>query len=198
MIATPGQAVPPFATTTSQAPPLKIPDSFTEATLANELSQRLGGRSADSGPLLVSRHIPGQVIWVDAGSDVMVHLDSVKTHIADGLLLVSVDFECDQTGRTPLIAAFGMNHGADAAGLFMTTDEYPRGNGLLAARWGRIYQNALWAALTGLVSDHASERKLFPLALTCSNATLQLRSGAPLNAQQLASASRPTTPGIKG
>ena len=188
-----GPTVSPSATAVSQPPPLKIPDSYTEATLATELGQRLAGRSADTAPTLASRHIAGQVIWVDAGNEVVVHLDSLKTHIADGLLLVSVDFECDQTGRTPLIVAFGMNHGADAAGLFMTTDAYPRGNGLLASRWGAIYQNAVWAALTGLISDHASERKLFPLALICSNATLQLRSGAPLNAQQLATASASTS-----
>lgn len=190
-----GITVPPFATTVSQPPPLKIPDSFTEAMLATELGQRLAGRSAETGPVLSTRHIPGQVIWVDAGSEVMVYLNSTKTHIGDGLLLVSVDFECDQTGRTPLIAAFGMNRGSDAAGLFCTTDELPRGNGLLAARWGRIYQDAVWAALTSLISDHAAERKLFPRALICANSTLTLRSGTPLNASQLIS---PNSPGITG
>lgn len=193
-----GQSVPPsFVIITSQPPPLKIPDSFTEATLAAELAQRLAGTSADHGAVLTTRRVTGQVIWVDAGSEVLVHLDSTAAHLADGLLLVSVDFECDQTGRTPLVAAFGMNHGADAAGLFCTTDELPRGNGILASRWGRIFQDALWAALTGLISDHANERKLFPLALISSKGTLQLRSGAPLNAQQLVSASKISPAGNK-
>jgi hypothetical protein len=190
-----GQSVSPFATAVTPPPPLKIPDVFTEATLATELGQRLTGRSADTGAAVTSRHIAGQVIWLDAGSEVMVHLDSTKTHIGDGQLLVSVDFECDQTGRTPLIAAFGMNRGSDAAGLFCTTDALPRGNGLLAARWGRIYQDALWAALTSLIADHAAERKLFPLALICANSTLRLASGPPLNARQLAVASPNLPPG---
>lgn len=169
----------------SQPPPLRIPDAYTEITLAAELAQRLRGRSADNRPTLTTR-VPTQVIWVDAGSEVMVHLDSIKTSIADGLLLVSTDFECDQTGRTPLIAAIAMNKGADAAGLFAATDELPRGNGLLAARWGVIYQEALWAALTSVVSDHAAERKLFPLALICSGGLVHLRSGPPLVASRLA------------
>ena len=177
-----GSVVPPFSTTVSQAPALLIPDSFTETALAAELGKRLAGTPAETAPALSTRRITGQVIWVDAGSEVMLHLDSTKVHIADGLLVVSVDFDCDQTGRTPLIAAFGMNKGADAAGLFSTTDELPRGNGLLAARWGRIYQDAIWAALTGLLSDHAAERKLFPLALVCAKSTLTLHSGPALNA----------------
>ena len=172
------------ATTGSQPPPLQIPDSFTDVALAAELGQRLTGRSADTGSVLSTRKIPGQVIWVDSGSEVMVYLTSIRTSIADGLLLVSTDFECDQTGRTPLIAAFAMNKGIDAAGLFATTDELPRGNGILAARWGAIYQNAVWAALTSLIADHAAERKLFPLALICSGNVLRLRSGPPIIASQ--------------
>lgn len=183
--------MPLSSTEGSQPPPLKIPDSFTEAALASELSQRLAGSPAAGSAALTTRQIPGQVIWVDAGSEVLVHLNSTQTHIGDGLLLVSVDFECDQTGRTPLVAAFAMNRDLDAAGLFSATDELPRGNGLLAARWGRIYQDAVWAALTGLVSDHAAERKLSALALICTKGTLTLRSGAPLNASQLASAGTP-------
>jgi len=175
-----------LAATVSQQPPLQIPDSFTDVALAAELGKRLAGRPADSGPALSTRNIPGQVIWIDAGSEVLVHLDSLKTSIADGLLLVSTDLECDQTGRTPLIAAFAMNKGADAAGLFAATDELPRGNGLLAARWGVIYQQAVWASLTSLISDHATERKLSPLALICSSGQLHLRSGPALNAPQLA------------
>ncbi|HXA51896.1 MAG TPA: hypothetical protein VNV86_16385 [Candidatus Acidoferrum sp.] len=172
------------ATTVPQPPPLQIPDSFTDVALAAELAQRLAGRAADTGPVLSTRKIPGQVIWVDAGSEIMVYLNSTKTSIADGLLLVSTDFECDQTGRTPLIAAFAMNKGVDSAGLFATTDEFPRGNGILAARWGAIYQNAVWAALTSLVADHAAERKLFPLALVCTANVLHLRSGPRLDASQ--------------
>ncbi len=184
--------LPPFditavAATTPEPPPLQIPDSFTNVTLAAELGERLAGRPVVTGPVLTTRKIPGQVIWVDAGSEVMIHLDSIQTNIVNGMLVVSTDFECDQTGRTPLIAALAMNQGKDAAGLFATTDELPRGNGLLAARWGAIYQNALWAALTGLISDHAAERKLFPLALVCIDGQLLLRSGPPLNASQLAS-----------
>jgi hypothetical protein len=165
-------------------PPLLIPDTFTDAALAAELAQRLAGRAADTGSVLSTRKIPGQVIWVDAGSEVMVYLSSIKISIGDGLLLVSTDFECDQTGRTPLIAAFSMNKGVDSAGLFATTDEFPRGNGLLAARWGTIYQNAVWAALTSLVADHAAERKLYPLALICTANVLRLRSGPPLDVSQ--------------
>jgi hypothetical protein len=174
-----------------QPPPLQIPDSFTEATLATELAHRLVGRAASQTPVLSTARFPSKVIWEDAGSEVLVHLDSVQTKLADGLLLVSADFECDQTGRTPLVAVFALTNGADAAGLFATTDELPRGNGLLAARWGIIFQDAVWAALTSLISDHAAERKLFPLALISTGGQLNLRSGPPITATQFISTSGP-------
>jgi hypothetical protein len=153
---------------------------FNDVALAAELGRRLAGKPEGSGNAFSTGRFPGAVVWVDAGSEVAVYLDSAKTKIADGLLLVSVDFECDQTGRTPLVVALAMNKGIDSAGLFATTDELPRGNGLLAARWGKIFQEAVWAALTSLLSDHAAERRLSPLALTVVNGQLQLHSGNPI------------------
>jgi hypothetical protein len=171
----------------SEPPPLQIPESFTEATLAPELAHRLVGRVASPTPAFTPSRFPPKAIWVDTGSEVLLHLDSVQAKLADGLLLVSVDFECDQTGRTPLVASFALTTGADAAGLFATTDELPRGNGLLASRWGKIFQDTVWAALTSLISDHAAERKLFPLGLIASGSQLNLHSGPPLTASQFIS-----------
>ena len=170
----------------SGPPPLQIPDLFTSALLNAALRSRLAGRPATPGSTLPGAADLTQVVWVDAGSEVLVHLDSIQTSISAGMLLISVDFECDQIGRAALVAVFAMNSGTDAAGLFAATDELPRGNGLLAARWGKIFQNAIWAALTGLVSDHAAERKLAPLGLVATANGLTLHSGPALDVRQFA------------
>jgi len=52
---------------------------------------------------------PAPVIWVDGGDEVLVHLESVQAKMLDGgVLLVSVDLETDQTGRTPLIVRLAL------------------------------------------------------------------------------------------
>jgi hypothetical protein len=109
-----------------------------------------------------------------------VHLDGTKADTVGNCVLISIDLETDQTGRTPLVVAFALGS-SEAAGLVVATDELPRGNPVLAARWGSTTQAAAWSALLSLASDHASERGLTPRAMTVVNGKLQVAAGAPLS-----------------
>jgi hypothetical protein len=120
------------------------------------------------------------VIWVDRGDEVLVHLDSISIRISVGVLLVSVDLETDQTGRTPLVVTLALGVPGDPAGLVAVTDELPRGNGLLAARWGQTLQQAVWASLLQVAGDHAAERGLHPLGITASESFITLLAGPAL------------------
>ena len=131
-------------------------DRVGEAALAQELRVRLAGAPADGSAVTTTS--AAQVIWVDAGDEVLVDLDSIQVRILNRMIVVSVDLETDQTGRAPLIVPFALGGLRDQAGLIATTHELARGNRLLASRWGGILQSALWAALTGLAKDHADER----------------------------------------
>ena len=123
---------------------------------------------------------PAAVIWVDGGDEVLVHLESVQTKmIGGGLLLVSVDLETDQTGRTPLIVRLALAPSDQAAGLVAITDALPTGNGVLAARWGSVLQNAVWAALLGLAQDHATQSGLAPRTIGVTAGQFTLQPGAP-------------------
>jgi len=100
----------------------------------------------------------------------------------NGTLLVSIDLETDQTGRSPLIVALTLSADPkDPAGLVATTDEYPRGDGRLASRWGRPLQAAVWASLISLAQDHAAERSGAPQAITITPKGLTLQAGPPLS-----------------
>jgi hypothetical protein len=126
---------------------------------------------------------PAPVIWVDGGDEVLVHLESLQTKMLDGgVLLVSVDLETDQTGRTPLIVRLALPTSGQAAGLLAATDAYPTGNGLLASRWGAVLQNAVWAALLGLAQDQAAQSGLAPRGIGVTAGQLTLQPGAPLAA----------------
>jgi hypothetical protein len=145
------------------------------------LSARLGGSPADgSAPGTTAA---ASVIWVDQGDAVLVHLDSVAARFVGQTVLVSIDLESDQTGRTSMVTAFAL--GADAttgAGLVAVTEEYPRGNALLAARWGAVVRDAAWSALLQLANDHAAERSLAPAGLTLATGQLHLTAAPALKA----------------
>ena len=161
--------------------PLRYPDRYDDIGLAGEIGIRLAGRPADGSRLPVDPRTGGRVlkvIWVDAGDTVLVHLDSVQVKLLDQAIVASIDMECDQTGRVTMVCVFVTSTGSDPAGLVCVTDEVPRGNALMAARWGSQIQAALWSALLGLVDDYARERNLAPLALIASPGALQLSAGA--------------------
>jgi hypothetical protein len=160
--------------------PLQIPDNFNAASLARELRLRIAGRPADGS--LAATPAAGAVIWIDAGSEVLAHLDSIQTRMLKGTLLVSIDLETDQTGRSPLIVALHLSADPnDPAGLVATTDEYPRGDGQLASRWGRLLQAAVWASLLSLAQDHAAQRSGAPQAITITEGGLTMQAGPPLS-----------------
>ncbi len=155
----------------------KVPDNFGEAELPGALSVRLMGTPANGVPPSGPTAAPSAVIWVNGSNEVLVHLDSTQVRILDGMLLVSVDLETDQTGRTPLICSFALSNSADAAGLLATTDEYPRGDGLLASCWGQQLQQAVWSSILSLANDHADERALSPRGLVAIAGKFSLSAG---------------------
>jgi hypothetical protein len=153
-------------------------DRGDEAALAAELRARLVGTPADGSAAAPAATV-NQVIWVDAGDEVLVHLDSIKVRLLARAIVVSLDLETDQTGCAALIVTFSLGGARDQAGLVATTDELPHGNPLLAARWGRVVQSALWSALMGYVNDHAAERGKEPQAIHVTPGRIQLKLQAP-------------------
>jgi hypothetical protein len=148
-----------------------------EATLGAEIGRRLSGVSADGSTLPVGAgERLGRVVWTDRGDDVLVYLDSVRAKVLDRMLYVSIDLETDQTGRTPLICAFALGSATDPAGMVVVSDELPRGNGLLASRWGENVQAAVWNALLGMLSDFAKASSLSPAGFAALSGALVLRA----------------------
>jgi hypothetical protein len=161
-------------------PPYKIPDQLGETELTTQISVRLMGTTANGVPLSAGTPPPAKVIWVDHGNEVLVHLDSTTVRILDRMVLVSVDLETDQTGRTPLVCSFAVSGAGELGGLVATTDDLPRGHGGLASCWGQQLQSAVWSSLMGLANDHATERSLTPRALSASAGNISLNAGAAL------------------
>jgi hypothetical protein len=162
--------------TESPQPPA-IPDQIAGSAIANFLKIRLAGTPADGSTYVGNP--PTSVVWVNNGDEVLVHLTSITTQVVGQNILVSIDLETDQTGRTPLVVVFALGTD-DKAGLVVATDEFPRGNEMLATRWGAAVQTAAWSAMLSLANDHASERGLTPRGLAANNGQLQLIAGQTL------------------
>jgi hypothetical protein len=154
-----------------------VPSSFDPGELAGEIAARIAGGAADGSALPAAAAPPARVVWVDGGDEVLVHLDSTQVRIAGDALLVSVDLEADQTGRSPVVVALALGGRGGDAGLFAVTDEVPRGHPVLVNRWGRAMQDAVWASLLGLVGDHALERGRWPDGFFPEAGRLHLNAG---------------------
>lgn len=166
------RGIPPSSET--ETPTHAIPSQIAGPAVAQFLKARMTGTPSDGSAFTGSP--PAKVVWVDAGDEVLVHLDSLKTQVSGQSVVVSLDLETDQTGRTPIVVVFALG-ADDQAGLVAATDEYPRGDGALVARWGGAVQAAAWSALLSLATDHAGERGLVPRGLAIAGGQLSVTSG---------------------
>lgn len=95
----------------------------------------------------------GPVIWVEDGSEVIVHTDSLGAVFQDGYALFTIDMECDQVGRAPMVLAFYLGPKEELTNLVATTEEAPSGHPGIVGRWSEAMQDALWLGLLDLTID---------------------------------------------
>lgn len=152
-------------------------DTLDEGGLRALMQRALAG-NADPGPASAARD--RTVVWDDSGDQALVHLDSIVVKFLPNSLVVSVDLETEQTGRAPLIVVLAFGTDRDPAGLVATTDALARGNAMLAARWGRVLQETIWAALIGVARAHADERSKVPLSLHIVKGRMRFGAAEPV------------------
>ncbi|HEX5354828.1 MAG TPA: hypothetical protein VFW93_01325 [Aquabacterium sp.] len=128
---------------------------------------------------------PPAVVWTDAGDDILLHLSSLRVVLRSGLIVVSLDLACDQTGREALVMPFSVAASRDQAGLLAVTEELPRGQGLLVGRWGKLLQDAVWAALLSIVQEYAGRLNKLPFGLAAEHGVLSLHVADPAEAALL-------------
>lgn len=88
-----------------------------------------------------------RVVWRDGDSEVIVHLDRTRTATLDGLVLVGVSLECDETGVQEVTVPFAVGSPGMTAGMLGVTESEPRGHPLLVRRWGEAIVATAWRAL---------------------------------------------------
>jgi hypothetical protein len=126
----------------------------------------------------LSATAPAQVVWYDHDGDVLVHLDRTVVALFEGVVLVGLTLETDQTGAGQLTVPLSVGSPQFAAGLLVMTESRPRGPVALVDRWGDAAVAASWRALidaahalalqTGI---DASGARLIPGALSTDGKT---------------------------
>ena len=96
---------------------------------------------------------PKSVIWQQAGSEVVAHLDRTRVQVLDGLVLIGITLESEETGPAELTVPFAVGTPDRLAGMITVTEEKPRGPAILADRWGEAVIATAWKALMD-VADH--------------------------------------------
>lgn len=116
-------------------------------------------------PAAIGAHLGGDdatapVLWHDAESELLVRPADTRVRLAPGFLLVELRVACDQVPDDRLVLPFRIGRSPNEAAAVAVSEALPRGNALLASRWGAIATPVVWHAV--LRAGHAllARRKL--------------------------------------
>jgi hypothetical protein len=133
------QAVPP---PTPKPGELSDPVVVGITELQGLVQAALGGGTGDEGLVLLS----------DGDSELLVDPGRTRVLTADGVVLVVLGVECDQTGRVEVTVPFATGSEAATAGMVMATEQVPRGDPAVTARWAEALVAMAWEALLSVTA----------------------------------------------
>lgn len=97
-----------------------------------------------------------QVIWEQAGSELLVHLKETRIAVLDGMVLLGLTVETVETKRVEVTVPFAVGRPDHLAGMVVTTEAQPRGPSVIVDGWGEALTAAGWQALLDVISTIAA------------------------------------------
>ena len=85
-------------------------------------------------------------------SELLLHAGDTTVVARDGLVLVALTVECDQTGPRQVTVPFAVGSAASPAGLVAVTEPVPRGPWEIVGVWGETLVALAWRALLEVAS----------------------------------------------
>lgn len=126
------------------------------------------------------------VIWSDRGSQIVLHVGKLQIRPLQNTLVVAVDTQSAEFGVAPLIVRFVFGGRGDPASLVAATDDDALGHPAVAARWGKLFRDVMWAALVRLFVTHAAGNGLAPTSLEITPDGLRFAAGPEVSVRDLA------------
>jgi len=105
------------------------------------------------------------VIWSDGDARILLHTGKLQVRTMDTALLVAVDTESAEFGVAPLVVRFVFGREGEPASMVAATDAAAFGHPSVAARWGDLFRDVVWAAFARLVEVQAGGKAATGLAL---------------------------------
>lgn len=122
-----------------------------------------------------------QVVWEQAGSELLVHHRQTRVAVLEGLVLVGITVETRETGRVEVTVPFAVGRPDRLAGMVVTTEPAPRGPTVIIDRWGEAIIAHCWRLLMDVVSTLCARvgvdtggRPLLPGAIVASRGGLRV------------------------
>jgi hypothetical protein len=122
-------------------------------------------------------------LWRRDGDELLVDLTRLSLDTRDGLILVTIGVECDQTGPAQVRVAFAVGSPDRPAGMVAAVERHPRGPAVIVEGWAEELTALVWRALTGGVTALAGEagedtdgRGLVPFGIEASAGGLLVRT----------------------
>ena len=100
------------------------------------------------------------VLWRDADSELLVFPAETRVRLAKGFVLVELTVASDQSGRDTLVFPFRVGSSPNEAVATAVTETVPRGNAIVAARWGATATRIVWHAVLRAGEALLARRKL--------------------------------------
>lgn len=100
---------------------------------------------------------PTEVAWFDYDGEVTVNLAATTVTLLDGLVLVALTLQSDQTGTGQVIVPLSVGTQASPTGMLIGTENRPRGLLALVDRWGEAATAAAWSALLDVAQTLARQ-----------------------------------------
>lgn len=92
-----------------------------------------------------------QVIWEQAGSELLVHLGRTRVQVVEGLIVVGMTVESNESGTVEVTIPFAVGRPDRLAGMVVTTEPKPRGPSIIIDRWGESLIAAAWQAVLDVI-----------------------------------------------
>lgn len=106
-----------------------------------------------------------EVIWTDGGSQILLHVSKLQLHLTDAAVVVAVDTESTEFGVAPLMVRFVFGREDGPTSLVAATDARAFGDLRVAARWGDLFRDVVWASLARVVDAVSGGRTPAGIAL---------------------------------
>jgi hypothetical protein len=96
-------------------------------------------------------------LWQRDGDELLVDTAAIELDTRDGLVVVAIPVECDQTGPVRVAVAFAVGSTDRPAGMVAAAERRPRGPGTIVEGWADELTALAWRAITDGVTALARE-----------------------------------------